>query len=110
MIFLAGIIFFLNVKINLCDLCCLSWLFAAGRGTSRHLLSPLWRLVLRWWCGTRAAAVAGAVEEMMVVPAALPVASSSILASRMRERPSEAGQAAQLAMAGAAMAARRAEV
>jgi len=46
----------------------------------------------------------------VVGPAALPVASSSVLATRMRERPSAAGQAAQLAAAGAARAARRAEV
>ena len=58
---------FLNVKFNLCGLCCLSWLFAAGRGTSRHLLSPLWRLVLQWWCGGRATAVIQAVEEVAII-------------------------------------------
>jgi len=83
----------------------LSWLFAAGRGTNRHLLSPIWRLVLQWWCGTRGSALVQVVGE-----AALPVASSSALATRMRERPSAAGQAAQLAAARLDLALRQAEV
>jgi len=77
----------------------LSWLFAAGRGTNRHLLSPIWRLVLTWWCGARGAAVARAVEEM-AVPEVLPVLA----------RPSAAGQAAQLAAARLELALRQAEV
>ena len=88
---------FLNVKFNLCDLCCLSWLFAAGRGTNRHLLSPIWRLVLRWWCGARGAAVLEAVDVVVQGVPAL-------------ERPSVAGQAAQLAAARLELALRQAEV
>jgi len=103
---------FLNVKINLCDLCCLSWLFAAGRGTSRHLMSPLWRMVLRWWCGARGEILGQVVEEAARQRVVQPPSScsTSSVASRILERPSAAGQAAQLAAAGAAMAARRAEV
>jgi hypothetical protein len=87
---------FLNVKFNLYDLCCLSWLFAAGRGTSRHLMSPLWRLVLSWWLGARgASAFVQAVEEVAVPELA---------------RPSAAGQAAQLAAARLELALRQAEV
>ena len=89
---------FLNVKFNLYDLCCLSWLFAAGRGTTRHLMSPLWRLVLRWWCGTRgAAAITEAVDSLAVQGLVV-------------ERPSAAGQAAQLAAARLELALRQAEV
>jgi len=90
---------FLNVKFNLYDLCCLSWLFAAGRGTNRHLMSPIWRLVVTWWLGARGAAVAQAVEQVVAGPG-LPV----------NERPSAAGQAAQLAAARLELALRQAEV
>jgi len=72
-------------------------------------MSPLWRLVLQWWCGGRATAVIQAVEEVVSVQG-LPGASSSTLAQRILERPSTAGQAAQMAAAGAELAARRAEV
>ena len=95
---------FINVKFNLYDLCCLSWLFAAGRGTNRHLMSPLWRLVVRWWCGERAAAVVQAVEG--VVPE-LPLSAA---AARILDRPSTSGQAAQLAAARLELALRQAEV
>jgi len=89
---------FLNVKFNLYDLCCLSWLFAAGRGTSRHLMSPLWRLILGWWCGNRATAVIQAVEEV------------AVQGRPALERPSVAGQAAQLAAARLELVIRQAEV
>ena len=83
----------------------LSWLFAAGRGTSRHLLSPIWRLVLTWWLGARGAAVAQAVEEVVAGPG-LPVRERP----SARERPSTEGQAAQLAAARLELALRQAEV
>jgi len=67
-------------------------------------MSPLWRLILRWWCGTRAANVVQAVEGMV------PELPLSVSAARMMDRPSTSGQAAQLAAAGALMAVRRAEV
>ena len=58
-------------------------------------MSPLWRLVLQWWCGGRATAVIQAVEEVVVPELA---------------RPSAAGQAAQLAAARLELALRQAEV
>jgi len=73
-------------------------LFAAGRGTSRHLLSPLWRLILQWWCGARGAAAITQVVDEVVVPIVVP------------QRPSTVGQAAQLAAARLELAIRQAEV
>jgi len=75
-------------------------------------MSPLWSLVVRWWCGGRAAAVLEAVDSVVTVRADQPssVCSTSHVAARILERPSSEGQAAQLAAAAVERAARRAEV
>jgi len=60
-------------------------------------MSPLWSLVVRWWCGERAAAVIQAVEVVACQGEA-------------PQRASAAGQAAQLAAARLELAIRQAEV
>jgi len=75
----------------------LSWLFPAGRGTNRHLMSPLWRLVLRWWCGGQATAVIQVVEGVACQ-------------GEMPQRASAAWQAAQLTAARLELAICQAEV